>query len=149
MFFKDSIDNSSLHSIDEIAFNKIDAGQLVQMIIHAQEASRFGVSDEKVLENIGAIRVCLFKDVNSEELLLNPDLIEVIVDNVHEGENGELVYDEFRKIASYTELRMALKERGFDLSAKSITEAIPLLEGEEADIKVVKHEINKKLARML
>ena len=148
MFFKDSIDNNSLHSIDEIAFNKIDAGQLVQMIIHAQEASRFGVSEDKILENIGAIRVCLFKDVNSEELLLNPDLIEVIVDYTHEGENGELVYDEFRKIVSFTEFRMALKERGFDLGVKSIAEVIPLLDEEEAEIKVIKAEKSKKLVRM-
>ena len=133
MFFKDSIDNNSLHSIDEIAFNKSDANQVVDMIVHSQEASRFGVSEEKVLENIGAIRVCIFKDANSEELLLNPDLIEVIIDNIYEGDNGELVYDTFRKIVSYNEFRMALKERGFDLAAKTITEVIPLLEEEEVN----------------
>ena len=83
MFFKDSIDKNSIHSIDEIAFNKANADQVVDMIVHSQEASKFGVSEEKILENIGAIRVCIFKDVNSEELLLNPDLLEVIIDNIY------------------------------------------------------------------
>ena len=148
MFFKDSIDNNSLHSIDEIAFNKANADQVVDMIIHSQEASKFGVSEDKILENIGAIRVCIFKDANSEELLLNPDLLEVIIDNIYEGENGSLVYDNYRKIVSFHELNTALKERGFQLGVKSITEVIPLIEEEEADIKVVKYEKGKKLVRM-
>ena len=148
MFYKDSIDTNQLHSIDEIIDNKSNATQVVDMIIHSQEPSRFGVSDECVLENIGAIRVCLFKDTNSDELLITPDLLEVIIDNVYEGENGALVYDSFRKIVSLKELNDALKERGFKLAANTMVQVIPLLEGEEADIKVVKHEKSKQLVRM-
>ena len=148
MFYKDSIDNTSLHSIDEIIDNKSNATQVVDMIIHSQEPSRFGVSDEGVLENIGAIRVCMFKDTNSEELLMTPDLLEVIIDNIYEGENGEMVYSNFRKIVSLRELNEALKEKGFQLAANTMVQVIPLLEGEEADIKVVRREKSKQLVRM-
>jgi len=148
MFYKDSVNSNRLHSIDEILDNKIDARQALNMIVISQYSYKEGAPEEVVLDNLDTIRVSIFKDVNSGEVLVNPDLIELVVDYTYNGDNGEIVYDTFRRIVSLKEFNAALMEKGYVLSARTIDDIIGNIEEDEVDLKVVKCDKIKKLVRM-
>ena len=98
MLYIDNDETKELHSIDEISENKMSGEDAVNLMIHAQVPYLFGATEESIIENLKYISFCLFMDADTNSLLVSPDLLEVVIDNTYEDEEGTLVYNNIKRI---------------------------------------------------
>jgi hypothetical protein len=136
------------HSIEQISNNRIDANIVLNMMTHAQIPYQYGATEESIIENMKYVRFYLFKDSVTDELLVCPDLLEVEIENPFEGENGEIVYNTFRKIVSYRDFTVALDRKGFQLDVAKIEELLPYVNGNEVTVNLSKKACKRHLVRM-
>ena len=148
MLYIDNEETKEVHSIDEISECKISGEDAVNLMIHAQVPYLYGATEESIIENLKYISFCLFKDADTNSLLVSPDLLEVVIDNTYEDEEGTLVYNTVKRIVSFREFMVALSEKGFTLKSQTIEELAKLAIGNEVTVDLVKQPSNKKLARM-